>query len=130
MTVQDWFKHALGTFSLSRHVGLECVEGQSVSIDISGWLNRFSNSDIDKLAMTANPPYPAPDLAQSILTYHRFMSKRITPVYVVDGVAPPLKDATRQSRRDDRMKGTEPWFDLVASAHAAHARLRTASGTS
>jgi 5'-3' exonuclease len=76
-------------------------------------MNKFSYSDIDRLAMTCIPPYPAPDLLQNMVAFHRNLSKHITPLYVFDGIAPSLKDVTRDKRDMTREAAGKDWEKMV-----------------
>ena len=96
MTIEHWWDSALGSFKKSPHRLLSEFEG-IWAVDISIFMNKFSYSDIDRLAMTCIPPYPAPDMLQNIMAFHRNLSKHITPLYVFDGIAPSLKEVQETS---------------------------------
>ena len=66
MGIEDWWRSALGDFSKSPPVTLDKLRGLRVGADQSIHLNRFSGTDVDKLAMTSDPPHPAPDLLASL----------------------------------------------------------------
>ena len=96
MTIKDWWDQALGTFKADKPFrDLSDFEGKKFAVDISIFLNKFLRSDVNKLASTSSPPYPCPDLIQSVMDFHGKISKVIHPVYVIDGVAPSIKDGTK-----------------------------------
>jgi len=61
-------------------------------------MNKFLRSDVDKLTSASPPPYPCPDIMQSIIDFHSKISKIIHHVYVFDGVAPVVKHGTKAQR--------------------------------
>lgn len=65
------------------------------------------------LAQTSTPPYPAPDLLQTIKNIHNSLSQHIKLIYVYDGIPPPHKKRTRESRRMTRDKAGEAWIQLI-----------------
>ena len=81
-----------------------------MGVDLSIFMNKFLFTDIDKLASTSNPAYPAPDLLQNIKNIHTNLSRYMTLVYVFDGIAPPHKKATKQKRLQIRKKNGDVWF--------------------
>ena len=81
-----------------------------MGVDLSIFMNKFLFTDIDKLATTSNPAYPAPDLLQNVKNIHTNLSRYITLVYVFDGIAPPHKKATKQKRLQIRKKNGDVWF--------------------
>jgi len=57
-----------------------------MGVDLSIFMNKLLFTDIDKLASTSNPAYPAPDLLQNIKNIHTNLSRYMTLVYVFDGI--------------------------------------------
>ena len=102
----------LGNFTKSPHVTINSMEELKVGMDTSIFLNRLAGSDADKLAMTATPPHPAPDLFLAMKELHAAFSKVFTPIYVWDGDPPWLKKKCRDSRKERREKAGKEWFEL------------------
>ena len=99
MGIEDWWGSALGIFAKSPYVLLDKLRGLTIGIDLAILQNRFSASDVDKLAMTASPPHPAPDIFLSTKAIHEQFASVFNPVYVFDGMPPKLKDACRAKRQ-------------------------------
>ena len=79
-------------------------------------MNRFMRSDIDKLTSTSKPPYPAPDAFQYCMELHNNLSRVITPVYVLDGIAPDVKKKTKLTRQRIRDSRAADYLDLLGRA--------------
>mmetsp|Transcript_22780 Transcript_22780/g.35232 ORF Transcript_22780/g.35232 Transcript_22780/m.35232 type:complete len:248 (-) Transcript_22780:217-960(-) len=110
MTITNWWSDALGNFKSSEYIDLTTFEGMRFAVDLSIFMNKFLFSDIDKLATTSNPAYPAPDLLQNIMNIHANLSRYITLVYVFDGMAPPHKKGTKEKRLELRRKNGKDWL--------------------
>ena len=112
MGIKGWWDSVLGDFKKSPFVQIDQLKGLRIGIDLSILLNKFSSSDVDKLAMTALPLYPAPDLFNSLKELHRQFSEVFVPIYVFDGKPPPIKAACRARRKGIRMRAGEAWIEL------------------
>ena len=95
MTISNFWSDALGTFKNSEYHNAEEFIGKWMGVDLSIFMNKFLFTDIDKLASTLNPAYPAPDLLQNIKNIHTNLSRYMMLVYVFDGIAPPHKKKPR-----------------------------------
>lgn len=112
MGIGEWWTEALGNFSESPYRDISEFKGKRYAVDLSIWLNKYLCSDIDRLATTSNPPYPAPDLLRNIQKVHNSLSKWVTLVYVFDGFAPPQKNRTKATRLNKIRDGGAAWLDL------------------
>ena len=88
MTISNFWSDAVGTFKNSEYHNAEEFIGKRMGVDLSIFMNKFLFTDIDKLASTSIPAYPAPDLLQNIKNIHTNLSRYMTLVYVFDGIAP------------------------------------------
>jgi len=117
MTIKDWWGQALGTFKADEPFrNLSNFQGKRFTVDISIFLNMFLQSDVNKLALMSSPPYPCPDLMQSVMDFHSKISKVIHPVYVFDGVAPNVKDGTKAYRASIQNRDGKFYLDQVLIA--------------
>eukprot|EP00804_Cyclotella_cryptica_P028622 CCRYP_020607-RA/>CCRYP_020607-RA protein AED:0.33 eAED:0.33 QI:0/-1/0/1/-1/1/1/0/141 len=71
---------------------------------------------MNQLATTTTPPCPAPDLLPSIMAWHHSASWFITPVYVYDGRAPPIKEDTKKKGVELRKRNGAKWLELCERA--------------
>jgi 5'-3' exonuclease len=113
MGIGDWWSAALGSFKEEDYVSISEFAGKTFAVDLSIFLCAYTATDIDKLAQTSTPPYPAPDLLHKIQTIHDSLSQHINLVYVFDGIAPPHKKWKRDERRKRREKDGEAWTSLL-----------------
>ena len=117
MGIKEWWSDALGTFSKdSTYRDVSEFKGMQFAVDLSIWLNKYSVTNVDKLAMTCSPVYQAPDLLQHLMTIHNTLSKDVTLVYVFDGVSPRIKDWKKELRLQDREKAGAEWEQLLTSS--------------
>ena len=116
MGVKQLWTDALGLFSETPHRDISDFAGMTLAVDLSIWLNKLCSSSVDKLATTCRPTYPAPDLLQNIQCLHDILSEHVNLVYVFDGKATKLKDATRQARISARCNNGADWFNLCQRA--------------
>ncbi|KAL7528196.1 hypothetical protein ACHAXR_002318, partial [Thalassiosira sp. AJA248-18] len=113
MGISDWWTAALGTFKDSPYVNASTFAGKRFAVDLSIWMNRYTRTDIDKLATTCNPVYPALDLLGYIKDVHNSLTTcKIELVYVFDGMAPPHKNACKEERRRERERIGAAWLEL------------------
>ena len=110
MTISNFWSDALGTFKNSEYHSAEEFIGKRMGVDLSIFMNKVLFTDIDKLASTSNPAYPAPDLLQNVKNIHTNLSRYMTLVYVFDGIAPPHKKAMKQKCLQIRKKNGNVWF--------------------
>lgn len=116
MTIKDWWPEALGIFKATGYIDLSQFKGMRFAVDFSIFINKFLCSDIDKLATTSEPAYPAPDLLQNIMKLHENLSRYITLVYIYDGIAPPHKQGTKDNRLQLRNENGAKWFEQLDRA--------------
>ena len=116
MDIKDWRSKALGSFLEKPLTELSQYKEKRLAVDVSIWLNRYSCTDMDKLAMTSEPPYPASDLLQHIKSIHCELSKIVTLVYVSDGVPPNVEDGTKDDRCQEQLKRGSDWTSAVDCA--------------
>ena len=112
MGVENFWKDVLGEFAKSPFVGIDAMRGLKVALDTAIFFNRLASTDVDKLAMTSNPPHPAPDLFLAMKNLHQKFAEVFTPVYVFDGIPPYLKSGCRAKRKSDREKAGAEWLEL------------------
>lgn len=112
MGVDDLWTGVLALFQHAPFQDISKSQGKTLAVDLSIILNRLLNSDADKLASTCNPTYPCPDLLENVKHFHLNMSQYIKLLYVYDGVATKLKEATRKKRTKDREKSGKEWREL------------------
>lgn len=115
MGINDWWTVGLGDFKSSAYKDISEFKGERFAVDLSILMNKFLCSDIDKLATTSTPAYPAPDLIQNIKNWHENLSKHVTLVYVFDGKAPPHKKYTKEQRREQLEGKGKEWLELRES---------------
>ena len=115
MGITGFWAKAIGIAS-SPSVDLSEFKGRRFAVDVSIFMNKYLQSNMDKLATTANPPCPAPDLLPCIMAWHHSVSQHITPVYVFAGKAPPIKDDTKKKRIITRDRRGKEWLILYNKA--------------
>ena len=92
------------------------MRGLRIGVDMSIFLNRFAGLDIDKLAMTADPPYPAPDLFVSLKGIHLQFAAVFLLSTFFDGLWPSVNNTCWEKRYLGQMTAIATWFDLREKA--------------
>ena len=118
MGANDWWLEAMGTFKSQDHVYLSKYQGMRLGIDLSIFLYGKHRTDADKYASTSNPVYKCGNLLQSIIGLHQMLSKWIVPVYVLDGLAPPVKKEEKQKQHGKKLRQGKAYLDLLQRAKA------------
>ena len=126
MGIKEWWKWALGDFKDSKYRDLSEFKGKRFAVDFSIFANKLCSKDVDKLATTCSPRYAAPNLLQYMMELHRNLSRDIVPVYVFDGIPPPIKQKQEDKRRATRMNEGKAYLDIGTRTsmrwHSFHCR--------
>ena len=110
MTVRHLWLHALGGFSGKPHKALSFLRGKKVAFDGGILLNKVNNRELTKLTSTNEPTYASPEILDYVEEFHNLViDAGITPCYVFDGKAPPIKNREKLRRQGDRDKGGEEY---------------------
>ena len=114
MGADDFWMEGLGLFDVLQ--AAECLSqfaGKRFAVDLSIIMNQCLRSDIDKLASTCNPVYKCINMLQNVINVHLgFVRAGIIPVYVFDGIAPLVKNLTKEKRKNTRLQAGADWEQL------------------
>ena len=116
MGVKDFWITALGGFKAKKHQDLSDLRGKKIAFNALIVLNRCNGRAITQLATTNVPVYASPEILENIQEFHRcVLAAGITPCYVHDGVAPPIKRLEKERCKRDRDKHGEEYDEFLAN---------------
>ena len=67
MGIQEWWDKAMGTFKSEPLWDLSEFKGKKLVVDFAIFFYLFAVTDVDKLLMTLDPPYPCVNVLQALI---------------------------------------------------------------